>query len=67
MEKITLELNWENSKSFSLTMKRDGTNITIVEVEENGCIASIWPDVQDICEVFFRTTVTTIGDEMKEE
>ncbi len=62
--KITLKLEWQNKKEFHMN-EDDGTEVQIVKVEENGHIALIWPQVEEICKRYFAAQLEKIGTEMK--
>ena len=60
-----IRLTWENGVNFKMDTKLgDGSYITIMEMEENGCIAKLWPDAQNLCEKFFGKCITDIGTVM---
>ncbi len=61
-----IRLTWENSVSFKMESKLDeGSYLTIIEMDENGHIAQLWPPAQQLCEKYFERTVTDIGTDMK--
>lgn len=65
-EKITtFKLKWENSNHFTMTCDNGEENKTVVQIEENGHIATLWPDVESICAKFFLEKVQEVGKEMK--
>jgi hypothetical protein len=65
---LVLIFQWENTKSFQLLAQEPGMEnyLTIVRVEENSDLASLWHDVQDICEKYCLQQIKQIGNEMKE-
>jgi len=66
MDKLELKIKWENGVEVSVQQKRnDDEWITVVALEENGCIEVLWPNIQKALEVFFKHTLTVIGTEMK--
>jgi len=66
MNKLKIEIKWENDVEFSVTAKlNEGDVITIAAHEENGCIGALWPHIQKTVETYFKTTLTAIGEEMK--
>jgi hypothetical protein len=66
LKKIVMTVKWENQKSFQLDAKEDDlTDITIVKVEEDGCIKELWSNVEAICRIYLDKTLKEIGDEMK--
>ncbi len=61
-----VRLTWENEVGFKMDTKIDaGSYITIIEMDENGNIAQLWPFAQQLCEKYFEKTITGIGTEMK--
>ncbi len=63
---LELTLTWENNVSFALTAKKDAAAVkTIVSLEENGQIGTLWEHVQAICTDFFRGELDDIGATMK--
>lgn len=68
MERILLELKWENGDSFQLTTKRnDEDPIVISRHEENGAIGELWGSIQKTCSKYFESVLSMVGDAMKEE
>ena len=64
---IKLIIKWENEAGFELTSKEDDNEtITIVKLEENACIGTIWDNVANICNDYFSHLMRRIGDDMKE-
>jgi len=65
---LELTLTWENQKAFKMTAKEDGAGspkITILEIEEDGHIADLWPFLQRACETYFTKQLAKIGFEME--
>jgi hypothetical protein len=62
-----LKISWENGEEFKMETQLDGGGwMTIVEMEENGCISTLWDNgVESACKAFFNTTIQNIGAEMK--
>ena len=61
-----IRLTWENGVNFKMDTKLNDENyITIIEMDENGHISSLWTNAQSICETFFNEKLNTIGTEMK--
>ena len=64
---ITITLKYENSGHFR--MNSTGGNgeqpIVVCHIQENGNIAECWPDVEKICDSYFKSKLKEIGDEMK--
>jgi len=57
---------WENDVGFKMDTKLDdGDWITIVQMDENGHIGSLWPSTQTICETYVKEQVSLIGSEMR--
>jgi di/tripeptidase len=65
---MTLQIRWENQKSFEFKVKEPGATdfISIVSAEENSDIGILWPNIQKICEKYLCSKMNAIGDEMKE-
>lgn len=65
-KELELTLKWENGVSFEMTSKRDaGDTSTVVMLDENGQLDTLWPNIHKICRTFFIAQLTSIGDEMK--
>jgi len=63
---ILVRLQWENDVGFQMDAKRDTDDyITIVQMDENGHIGSLWTNAQSICETYFKEKLDLIGSEMK--
>ena len=63
---LRFDLVWENGVSVILYCKENSEDvITIVEMEENGCIADLWDSLAEIMEHTFASAVKRAGDEMK--
>ncbi len=64
---LELKLTWENGVNFTLTSKHDASAVkTIVSMDENGNLAALWLNVQNICETYVRQELETIGRVMKQ-
>jgi len=67
-EKVRLiRLSWENDISFEMQTKCDGGSwITIVKMDENGCLQQLWEaGIASVCRKYFEGQINTIGAEMK--
>jgi len=62
--KIEIKLKWENDNFFEMTAKTDSEATTIVRVEENGCIETLWSHISSICKAYLAKQLDTIGEEM---
>lgn len=63
---VDVKFTYENTVDFKMQVRTDaGAWTTIVEMEENGILGSLWPNVQDICETYLKSELTTIGNVMK--
>lgn len=61
-----IRLTWENGVGFKMDTKLgEGSYITIIEMDENGSIAQLWPPAQQLMEKYFEGVVTGVGGEMK--
>ena len=62
-----IRLQWENGVQFKMDTKlNDGEYITIIEMEENGCIGTLWDTgAGAICKKFFDSQIDDIGDVMR--
>jgi 6-phosphogluconolactonase/glucosamine-6-phosphate isomerase/deaminase len=59
-------LKWENGVSVEMESKLDdGSFISIVSMDENGHIGSLWPSFETICTTFFGEKLSEVGSEMK--
>lgn len=66
MERVTITLDYENGKSFEMKVKEGADpTISIVKVQENSNISSIWTNVSSICNTYFASLVEAAGSEMK--
>ena len=66
MNELILEIKWENNNKFEVTSTRDGGSpITILTVEENGCIAELWAGIEGLMHTFLTQQLKHIGEEMK--
>ena len=66
MNELELKLKWENGVEFSVQEKHDdGEWSTVLALEENGEIATLWPNVQKALEAYWKQVLTSIGEEMK--
>lgn len=66
MGTFVVTFTWENNDEFKMetTLDSDDT-IKVMEIEENGDIASLWEHYQTICEKVVKNQLNTIGEEMK--
>lgn len=65
-DKYRIILEYENGVNFNMTCKfNDEDNITIISMDENGHIASLWDNIEDVCKTFFAEKLSTVGDAMK--
>jgi len=63
--RIRVDIKWENNVEFEVTCKEnDGDTLTVDKVEENGCIAELWPAVTDKVERYIKSVMARIGKEM---
>jgi hypothetical protein len=60
--------DWENKKVFEMrAAEPEALSYTsIVRVEENSNIGSIWGNIQEICESYIHGQISQIGAEMKQ-
>jgi len=65
-QEITFKVKWENGSHFTLSCDNGEEDKTVVKVEENGHIASLWPSVEAICTTFFLEKIQAVGAEMKD-
>ena len=65
MNEIELKIKWENNLEFSVQAKVGETEwVTILALEENGCLLSMWPNVQKTLESYWKHVLTGIGKDM---
>ena len=63
-----IKLTWENGVKFEMDSKLGADPYkTVVKMDEDGDIASLWGVLQKVCETSFKLTMNGIGDEMKVE
>lgn len=63
--RIRVDIEWENGVQFEVTCKENsGDVLTVDKVEENGCIAALWPAVTDKVERYIKAVMTRVGNEM---
>lgn len=63
-----IRLSYENGVRFKMDTKlNSGAYVTILEMDENGDIASLWSSAQQLCEKYAREQLTAIGKVMREE
>ena len=61
-----VRLTWENDVSFKVDTKlNDAGYVTILEMDENGCVACLWEHVGKLCKKYFDTQIDEIGKVMK--
>jgi len=65
----TVELvrfTFENGVSFKMDWKQDdGSYVTIIEMEENGHIETLWNNAAEICKTFLAERIKNAGAVMK--
>ena len=65
-QKIEIDITWENQVGFSVEFKKNGGDtITILDADENGEIALLWPHYEAAILAFITRRLAFIGDEMK--
>jgi len=65
--KLIIRLEWENNNFFEMGGKfNDDGFITIIRVEENGCIELLWSNISAVCKSYLAKQLDHIGDEMKQ-
>ena len=65
-KEFEVQIKWENQKFFRMRAKPNGADwMTIIEVEENGCLNNLWPHIENLCNQFFQERMNSIGNEMK--
>ena len=63
---LEITVKWENEKHFTITEKEDGgAPLIIGKFEENGELNAMWALIQKTMEMYFKTVLTRIGEEMK--
>ncbi len=63
---VEVEIKWENDKYFEISEKEDGGDTLIIgRFEENGELNAMWALIQKTMELYFKTILTRIGEEMK--
>lgn len=67
ISELEIKITWENDSFFKMTQKHDsGDAHTVIEVNENSHIESVWGDVASICRKYLNSELNIIGGEMKE-
>ena len=61
---LELTLGWENGVGFECKANNNGETVAIIEMGENGDIASLWSYVQEMLVKYFTTQLTNIGADM---
>lgn len=62
---IEVTIKWENGVTFEMTWKEnDGPVLTLVKVDENGCIKEMWSAITDVVERCLKATMARIGKDM---
>ena len=56
---------WENNKVFHVEIKEGAETKTLIQMDENGDIASLWSDVTGIVEKTTKALMARILDEMR--
>jgi len=66
-KEIEITLDWQNGDHFKMLAKLENSDekVTVVEMEENGHLATLWGHLEQICITFFRENLAKIGKEMK--
>ena len=61
-----MKFTWENQDSFKMETNLDGGNFRkVVEMDENGHLATLWPKAEALCREYFDQAIAVIGSEMK--
>ena len=62
-----IRLSWENGVNFKMDTKlNDDSYITVIEMDENGCIGTLWDNgAASVCKKFFDSQIDNIGDVMR--
>ncbi len=61
-----IKLTWENDEEFKMETQLNGGNwLTVLEMDENGHIHTLWDSAQKLCSTYFHTTLEEIGKVMK--
>ena len=66
-KQVVILFQWENGKSFQMLVQEPGMEnyLTIVRIEENSDIGSIWNNTEEICKTYVKQQIYKIGEEMK--
>lgn len=63
--KLEITFTWENEDHFTMKAKLDQEDaVSIIKVEENSQIASIWRHIKDLCITYTSDELNKIGAEM---
>lgn len=66
MNEIILKLKWENGVSFEMMEKvGEGDTLSVIKIEENADIASIWTNISRICGTVWAKHMRNIGSDMQ--
>ena len=65
-QELEMTFKWENDESFEVIIQEDGEPKTLVKMDENGDIASLWSSVSDLLERYIKSLMTRIGKDMQE-
>lgn len=64
--KIEVVYTWENNVRLKVTTQEDDNpKLTVLDMDENGCISSLWGYVEGIINTTHANMIKRIGDEMK--
>lgn len=64
--KIVVTLEYENEGTFEMRVKKDAdATISIVRIQENSNVVTVWPNAAKICEDEFTLLVAQAGEVMK--
>lgn len=61
---IELTFKWENTVTFEVTARDNGSPLTIIKMDENDDIANLWPAASDLVERYMKSLMARIGKEM---
>lgn len=61
-----IRLSWENGVQFKMDTKlNDESYVTILEMDENGCLVCVWEHAGKLCKKYFDMQIDEIGRIMK--
>ena len=65
-QEFEITFKWENGVNFEMTSKKNSDPvISIIKVEENGKMNTVWGGTQQVCIAFLTDIISQIGQEMK--